>query len=170
MVQCFTYTYVSLYSIQGDTETKQISLICQLCGPINNEVWPNVEDMELYKRLSLPKDVKRRVKERLRTFVKDPFAVDLLDKLLTLNPERRFTADDALDHGFFWEDPMPSREAFAKMLSTHTTSMFEFLAPRRPHGGHHPHHHQNRGQAAQASSHTGAPTQQKPGQHFDRVF
>ncbi|XP_067935376.1 cyclin-dependent kinase 9-like [Watersipora subatra] len=158
--------------MQGDTETKQLMLICQLCGSINNEVWPNVEDMDLYKTLELPKDAKRRVKERLRHYVKDSYALDLLDKLLTLNPARRFSADDALDHAFFWEDPMPSREAFAKMLSLHSTSMFEFLAPRRPHGHHPNHHHQSRAQTSQAAAahSSGAPTQQKPGQHFDRVF
>lgn len=159
------------FVLQGDTETKQLQLICQLCGPINNEVWPNVEDMDLYKRIEMPKDGKRKVKERLRPYVKDPYALDLLDKLLALNPNKRITADDALDHNLFWEDPMPSRDNFAKMLSQHTTSMFEFLAPRRPHGHHAQADHQNRGQAAQASGHTsGAPTQQKPGQHFDRVF
>lgn len=100
----------------------------------------------------------------MKEYVKEPTALDLIDKLLTLNPEKRITAFDALDHSFFWEDPMPSRESFAKMLSHHTTSMFELLAPpRRSHG--HARHHQ-----AQSGAVGRPPTQQKPGQHFDRVF
>ena len=41
-------------------------------------------------------------------------------------------ANSALDHDFFWSDPMPV--SLDKMLSQHTQSMFEFLAPRRMSG------------------------------------
>ena len=34
--------------------------------------------------------------------------VDLLDKLLILDPSRRITAAAALDHDWFWSDPMPA--------------------------------------------------------------
>jgi len=68
--------------------------------------------------------------------VKDQWAVDLLDKLLTLNPAIRIDSDTALNHDFFWTDPMPV--SLEKMLSQHTQSMFEFLAPIRRGGAHHP--------------------------------
>ena len=35
-------------------------------------------------------------------------AVDLLDKLLTLDPRERLTATQALDHDYFWSDPLPA--------------------------------------------------------------
>ena len=34
--------------------------------------------------------------------------VDLLDKLLTLDPRERITASKALDHEYFWSDPLPA--------------------------------------------------------------
>lgn len=80
-----------------------------------------------------------QVKERLKPYVKDVAACDLLDKLLILDPSKRIDADSALNHDFFWLDPLPSD--LSKMLAQHNQSMFEYLAPqRRP--GQRPHHHQ----------------------------
>ena len=141
--------------MQGNTEQHQLTLIAQLCGAICPEVWPGVEQLDLYSKMEVPKIQKRRVKERLKPYVKDQWAVDLLDRLLTLNPSARIDSDTALNHDFFWSDPMP--QSLEKMLSQHTQvclrsnqnrrhvnilliftqSMFEFLAPIRRGGAHH---------------------------------
>ncbi|CAH1372703.1 hypothetical protein MTP99_014174 [Tenebrio molitor] len=116
--------------MQGNSEQQQLTLISQLCGTICPQVWPGVENLELYKKMELPVQ-KRKVKERLKHYMKDPYACDLLDKLLVLDPSKRADADTALNHDFFWTDPMPCD--LGKMLANHTQSMFEFLAPpRRP--------------------------------------
>ncbi|CAG7833405.1 unnamed protein product [Allacma fusca] len=119
--------------MQGSTEQQQITLISQLCGSITPDVWSGVENLELYNKLDLPKGQKRKVKDRLKFYVKDPFACDLLDKLLTLDPSKRVDADTALEHDFFWTDPMPSD--LGVMLQHHVQSMFEYLAPPRRPGG-----------------------------------
>ena len=36
---------------------------------------------------------------------------DLLEKLLTCNPKERLTAEQALDHDYFWSDPVPADPA-----------------------------------------------------------
>nr|AEE62859.1 unknown [Dendroctonus ponderosae] len=115
--------------MQGNSEQQQLTLISQLCGSINPTSWPGVEKLDMYNNMELPQEQKRKVKERLRPYMKDPWAVDLLDKLLTLDPSKRLDADGALNHDFFWTDPMPVD--LSKMLATHTQSMFEFLAPAR---------------------------------------
>lgn len=115
--------------MQGSTEQQQLTLCAQLCGSISSETWPGVESLELFKKLELPSNHKRIVKERLRPYVKDEQAVDLLDHFLILNPQDRIDADRALDHEFFWSDPMPSD--LSKMLSQLTHSNFEFTAPPR---------------------------------------
>lgn len=115
--------------MQGSTEQQQLAFITKLCGSICSEVWVGVEKLELYSKMDLPKGEKRRVKERLKGYVKDPYALDLLDRLLILNPDQRIDTEKALDHDFFWTDPMPSD--LSVMLSQHKHSMFEYLAPRR---------------------------------------
>eukprot|EP00090_Calanus_glacialis_P020898 TRINITY_DN3224_c0_g1_i4.p1 TRINITY_DN3224_c0_g1~~TRINITY_DN3224_c0_g1_i4.p1 ORF type:complete len:401 (+),score=142.61 TRINITY_DN3224_c0_g1_i4:135-1337(+) len=115
--------------MQGNTEQHQLTLIAQLCGAISAEVWPGVESLDLFSKLEIPRGVKRRVKERLKPYVKDAFACDLIDKLLSLDPTKRLDADNALNHDFFWTDPMPV--SLDKMLSKHGQSMFEYLAPAR---------------------------------------
>ena len=52
-------------------------------------------------------------------------AIDLIDKLLVLDPTKRIDSGSALDHDFFWTDPMPID--LGETLSKHHTSMFEYM-------------------------------------------
>lgn len=121
--------------MQGDSEQKQISLISQLCGSITAAVWPGVEKLEFFQKVTLPQDQNRKVKERLRHFVKDLAALELIDKLLTLNPKKRLDSDKALNHDFFWTDPLP--EDLTRALAPLRSSMFALhtSSHRPPIGG-----------------------------------
>lgn len=48
----------------------------------------------------------RRVRQVFEGY--DPMAIDLLDKFLMLNPEMRLSALDALEHDYFYTDPLPT--------------------------------------------------------------
>nr|CAB3229488.1 cyclin-dependent kinase 9 [Phallusia mammillata] len=160
MTEMWTRTPV----MQGHTEQQQLTLISQLCGSITPQVWPDVEKYELYRKLELPQGQKRKVKERLKAYVKDQYALDLIDKLLSLDPKHRIDSDEALNHDFFWTEPLPCD--LLNMLSQHKTSMFEYLAPpRKPSNAHSSgHHHHPRHQPA------GPARQQPTDPAYDRIF
>lgn len=143
--------------MQGNTEQHQLTLISQLCGSITPESFPGCEKLDLWTKLDLPKGQKRKVKDRLKAYVKDQHALDLLDKLLTIDPAKRVDSDTALMHDFFWADPLPCE--LTKMLQPHTQSMFEYLYSRKKDNAKH---------------HGAGPSRAHPtandGQYHDRVF
>jgi cyclin-dependent kinase 9 len=47
---------------QGPTEQQQLILISQLCGSCTPDIWPGVENLDLYNKMELPKGQKRKVK------------------------------------------------------------------------------------------------------------
>ena len=146
--------------MQGSTEQHQLTLISHLCGSICGEVWSGVEQLELYEKMTLAKGLKRRVKERLKSYVGDAHALDLIDKMLLLDPKQRLDSDSALNHDFFWTDPMPCD--ISRTLARHNTSMFEYLAPPRRPGG--------MVAANRPRGAAGQPTTSQANSYADRVF
>lgn len=146
--------------MQGTTEQNQLTLITQLCGSITTDVWAGVEKLELFNSMDLPQGNKRKVKERLRYYIKDTHALDLLDRLLALDPAKRINSDEALSHDFFWIDPEP--QPLTSILSRLGTSMFEYLAPPRRQAQQH--------QPSRYAPHQQANKQSIPDQHFERTY
>ena len=69
---------------QGSTEQHQLALITKLCGSITPEVWPLVENYELYNKMELVKGQQRRVCERLKHYVKDGLVMSYFSKFFRL--------------------------------------------------------------------------------------
>jgi len=119
--------------LQGETEQKQLYYISKLCGSITPENWPSVVNLDNYSKMELLTGAPRKLREKLLPYIKDACAMDLIEKLLILDPSKRIDAGAALDHDFFWSDPMPVD--LSNTLSQHSTSMFEYLAPTRQRRG-----------------------------------
>uniref|UniRef100_A0A0K0CTJ9 Protein kinase domain-containing protein n=1 Tax=Angiostrongylus cantonensis TaxID=6313 RepID=A0A0K0CTJ9_ANGCA len=145
--------------MQGDTEQKQLTMICNLCGSIDKDSWEKVE-LPLFERMELPSGQPRILPQRMKAYIKvnfgyvDDLAVCLIDELLALDPSKRLEAEKALDHMC-----CSKRACFVPS----STSQFEYTAG----GG----AHANRGRAVGAGQRMPQrPQVSQTGQFHDMIF
>ncbi|KAJ6814679.1 cyclin-dependent kinase C-2 [Iris pallida] len=91
--------------LPGKNEPEQLTKIFELCGTPDEINWPGVSKIPWYNNFKPAKPMKRRVREIFKHF--DRHALELLERMLTLDPSQRISAKDALDAEYFWNDPLP---------------------------------------------------------------
>ena len=101
--------------LKGSNEATQLDLIFRTCGHPTKEDWPDIEKTcRLWKNFA-PKPGEKvlpnRLTEALRHNLPQPkwmtdHAVELISKLLEMNPNKRWSALQALDAEYFFEDPI----------------------------------------------------------------
>lgn len=92
-----------LFQSKGEAET--ISMIFKLLGPPTNASWPNFASLPLAKTMTLPSPQPHQFRSKFQYLAAT--GLDLLMSLLTYDPERRISAEEALQHPYFTESPLP---------------------------------------------------------------
>ncbi|KAK4792085.1 hypothetical protein SAY86_022520 [Trapa natans] len=104
--------------LPGKDEPDQLNKIFELCGAPDDTNWPGVSKIPWYNNFKPTRPIKRRLKDVFRHF--DPLALELLERMLTLDPSQRISARDALVAEYFWADPKPcDPKSLPKYESSH---------------------------------------------------
>ncbi|CAO2830775.1 unnamed protein product [Amaranthus hypochondriacus] len=89
----------------GKSEPEQLHKIFELCGSPDEVNWPGVSKIRWYNNFKPARPMRRRLREVFRHF--DAHALDLLDKMLILDPAKRISANDAVAAEYFRMEPLP---------------------------------------------------------------
>ncbi|KAF9776494.1 hypothetical protein IL306_005308 [Fusarium sp. DS 682] len=98
--------------LQGKNEVDQVSRTFELCGVPTEETWPGFRRLPNARSLRLPKtQVATGSVIRARFPSLTSAGASLLGDLLSLDPERRPSAQEMLQHEYFRQDPKPKPES-----------------------------------------------------------
>ncbi|KAI3409583.1 Protein kinase domain-containing protein [Psidium guajava] len=82
----------------GDSEIDELFKIFRIMGTPNEDSWPGVTSLPDFKS-TFPKWAPQDLKTVMQNL--DPAGVDILSKMLCMDPRRRITAKVALEHEYF---------------------------------------------------------------------
>ncbi|KAG6850836.1 hypothetical protein H0H93_008139 [Arthromyces matolae] len=86
-----------LFQAKGEMEL--ISMIFKLLGPPTQGSWPGYSSLPLAKTIALPSPQPHQFRQKFQYL--STAGIDLLMSLLAYDPERRITAEEALQHPYF---------------------------------------------------------------------
>lgn len=89
----------------GSSDALQAQMIFDLVGPPNREAWPGALLLPNKPDLNIGLTCKRSLEQRFASL--GPLGVKLLSSFLTLDPEKRYNALDAMEDAYFKEKPLP---------------------------------------------------------------
>ncbi|CAH1756864.1 13532_t:CDS:2 [Entrophospora sp. SA101] len=90
--------------LPGDTDIGQLEIIFKALGTPSEEDWPGFN--ELAGNLKFQKYTRTPLKQLFTAASND--AIDLLEKMLTYDPNKRLTTREALFHPYFLSSPKPT--------------------------------------------------------------
>lgn len=100
----FAELFLRIPLFAGDTDIQQLDLIFKALGTPTEKEWPGMSGLPGFL------EFQRYTRTPLTSLFSaaPPDALDLLEKLLTFEPCRRITSDDAMRHPYFKSPPAPT--------------------------------------------------------------
>jgi cell division cycle 2-like len=92
-----------LFQAKGELEL--LSMVFRLLGSPNNDSWPGFSSLPLAKTISIPPSQPHQFRQKFPHL--STSGLDFLMSCLTYDPEKRVTAQEALQHPYFTEPPVP---------------------------------------------------------------
>lgn len=96
--------------LPADTDIQQIDAIAWEIGTPTEENWPGVGKLDGYIKPSEVKPLKSKMEWLQRFPTIGPVGVDLLMKTMMLDPRKRVTATEFLQHEWFKNEPRPTKK------------------------------------------------------------
>ncbi|KAI9739540.1 MAG: TFIIH complex serine/threonine-protein kinase subunit kin28 [Cirrosporium novae-zelandiae] len=102
--------------IAGNSDMHQLELICQAIGTPTEENWPGVSTLPDFIDFAADTSKSTYTPIRGRDFymatfgTAGPLGVDVLMSMLTLDPRKRATATQVLQHSWWTSEPKPTRK------------------------------------------------------------
>ncbi|XP_040377320.1 cyclin-dependent kinase G-1 [Oryza brachyantha] len=102
----------------GKSEIDQLDKIFKTLGTPDENIWPGYSKLPGATAVKFGKQTHNRLRDKFRavSFTGGPMlseaGFDLLNRLLAYDPEKRISADDALNHEWFRELPLPRSKDF----------------------------------------------------------
>ncbi len=93
----------------GKTEAEMLNMIATLLGTPNASIWPQLASMPYASTIKWPQQPYNYTKKHFPSL--SDAGVDLLNRLLMYDPDKRITAKQALRHPFFSQHPYPCTPA-----------------------------------------------------------
>jgi len=99
------FTCKPLFAASTCSDIEQIDLIYKLLGCANEEIWPGYNSLPNVQNITFNHSPDSSLREKFPNLSDNGF--DLLNKMLTYDPKKRITANEALKHPYFEEEPLP---------------------------------------------------------------
>uniref|UniRef100_A0A2A4K6F1 cyclin-dependent kinase n=1 Tax=Heliothis virescens TaxID=7102 RepID=A0A2A4K6F1_HELVI len=136
-VGCIFAEFITMNPLfPGKSEVDQLNRIFKDLGTPSEMIWPGYSELPAVQRMTFAEHPSGGLRQRIGSDLLSETGLSLLQGFLTYNPVRRITADAALEHAYFKEQPVAIEPAmFPTWPAKSEGNRRSTHSPRPPAGG-----------------------------------